>query len=239
MKYYAPENASFLLPFQFDETLLKADLESCLRFKFLRNYIPENYNGENYILPLRSIEGRIDRPAAAPGIANQYKDTPALEACPYIKQVIETFECEKEAVRLMNLPPGAVVNTHTDFNCGYEDGIFRIHIPVVTNKDVYFRLNDVLLRMNPGEVWYTNVNLPHSVQNKGNTNRVHLVMDCIRNEWSDKLFAAVGFDFHQEKEEVNVLSKETVLRIIEELEDRNAPDTNLFLEQFKIEHGIK
>ena len=239
MKNYAPENASFLLPFEFDPTLLKADLDLCAKFNFLKNYIPANYNGEKYILPLRSIEGRLDHPAAVPNNADAYKDTPALKECAYFKKVIDTFLCEKETVRLMSLPPGGVVNLHTDYMCGYEDGIFRIHIPIVTNEAVQFTLNGQVLKMGVGEVWYTNVNLPHSVKNEGNTNRVHLVLDCIRNAWSDDLFGSVGFDFEKEVGGASKLDQQTLKRMIEELEMNDSPESKAFLDQVKKENGIK
>jgi len=238
MKYYAPENASFLLPFQFDTQALIADLEKCQKFNFLKNYVPANYNGNGYILPLRSVEGRLDFPAASPNDADRFKDTIALKECDYFNEVVDTFLCKKEAVRLMNLPPGKVVNTHTDHECGYEDGIFRLHIPIITNDQVAFTLNGKVLKMKPGEVWYTNVNLPHGVANKGETNRIHLVIDCIRNKWSDEIFGSIGFDFAQERNVHEVLPKATVLRMIEELEIRDSPDDKLFIEKLKNEHDI-
>jgi len=238
MKYYAPSNASFLLPFKFDTKSLQNDLAKCMGFDFLQNYVPANYNGKKYILPLRSIDGRLDFPSAIPDNPDAYKDTIALQQCPYFKKVIDSFLCKKEAIRLMNLPPAAIVNTHTDHNCGYEDGVFRIHIPILTNEQVYFTLNNEVLIMRSGEVWYTNVNLPHGVENKGQTDRVHLVIDCIRNNWSDTLFKSIGYDFEQEREVEEELSKDTVLRIIEELESHNSPELKTVIEQFKVKHGI-
>jgi len=67
MKIYAPQNAYFILPFQFDSKLLQADFENCKAFNFHKNYIPENYDGDNYILPLRSIDGKLNNIAAIPG----------------------------------------------------------------------------------------------------------------------------------------------------------------------------
>ena len=37
--------------------------------------------------------------------------------------------------------------------------------------------------MQVGETWYVNVNLPHSVENLGATDRVHLVIDAVVNDW--------------------------------------------------------
>jgi hypothetical protein len=35
----------------------------------------------------------------------------------------------------------------------------------------------------PGSVWYLRLSDPHSVYNKGNTDRVHLVIDAVANDW--------------------------------------------------------
>jgi hypothetical protein len=43
--------------------------------------------------------------------------------------------------------------------------------------------------MNEGTAWYLNVNHPHSVQNHGVTDRVHLVFDCVVNEWVHDLIS--------------------------------------------------
>lgn len=233
MKNYAPENASFLLPFKFDPEQLVADLNNCRQYQFLSNYVPANYDGDNYILPLRSVDGRINFPAAAPNDAERYKDTEVLASCPYFQSVISTFKCEKEAIRLMNLPSGKIVNTHTDFACGYEDGIFRIHIPIITNDKVVFILNDVNLRMQAGEAWYTNVNLPHGVKNEGDTDRVNLVIDCIRNDWSDKLFAQLGYNFSLENNVDEELSEEVVVRMIEELQHQNTEASRALIADLK------
>lgn len=235
MKNYAPENAVFKLPFNFDTSKLKQDLDTCLNFDFLQNYIPANYNGKNYILPLRSIDGKLNAPAALPGQQNRYRDTLVLEKCSYFREISNLFLCDKEAIRLMNLPPGAYVNTHTDHDCGYEDGLFRVHIPITTNNDVHFVLNDKRIIMNSGDVWYTNVNLPHSVANKGKTNRVHLVMDCIRNDWSDDLFKSLGYNFDLEFEVKETLSPETIKLMIKELELQNTEVSKQLINTLKVQ----
>ena len=238
MKYYAPQNAFFKLPFNFDPVRLNADLQLCLKFKFLQNYVPANYNGKDYILPLRSANGRMDIPAARATLDEAFMDTDALVACHYFKSVLAYFQCEKTAVRLMNLPAGKVVNTHTDYNCGYEDGVFRIHVPILTNEDVIFTLNDHPIKMKPGEAWYTNVNLPHGVVNKGQTDRINLVIDCLRNDWSDRLFESLGYDFSQERNVEERLDKKTILRMIEELESHQTPETRAFIKRLKEEHNL-
>jgi gentisate 1,2-dioxygenase len=63
-----------------------------------------------------------------------------------------------------------------------------MHIPIVTNPDVEFILDGERIIMNEGECWYIDANFIHSVANKGTEDRIHLVIDGIRNEWTDDLF---------------------------------------------------
>ena len=42
--------------------------------------------------------------------------------------------------------------------------------------------------MNEGEAWYLKFNLKHSVRNNGAAERVHLVVDCVANDWLRSFF---------------------------------------------------
>nr|HMS43742.1 aspartyl/asparaginyl beta-hydroxylase domain-containing protein [Pyrinomonadaceae bacterium] len=73
---------------------------------------------------------------------------------------------------------------------GLEDGEIRIHIPVLTNPQVEFILDDQKVEMQEGEAWYLNFNLFHTVRNEGTTDRIHLVIDCVVNDWMLSNFPA-------------------------------------------------
>jgi hypothetical protein len=121
---------------------------------------------------------------------------------------------------------------HNDHKGGYEDGVLRLHIPITTNDDVYFILNDNGLRMDAGTVRHDNFSLPNSVANKGKTSQIHLVIDCIRNGWSDYLFRSTGYDLSQEEKEVNEeISEEETPLIIEELKRQNTYQANALAAQ--------
>ncbi|MCB0663602.1 MAG: aspartyl/asparaginyl beta-hydroxylase domain-containing protein, partial [Saprospiraceae bacterium] len=47
-------------------------------------------------------------------------------------------------------------------------------------------VNEHLLDMKPGEVWYADFNKPHYVNNPSDRERIHLVLDCKPNDWLRK-----------------------------------------------------
>ncbi|MDN3724476.1 aspartyl/asparaginyl beta-hydroxylase domain-containing protein [Aequorivita sp. SDUM287046] len=210
------EIAFLKLPFHFSEAKLLKDLELCNAYNFTSHFNKNDYSGEWNSIALRSQNGEMDNIFALPQAEEKYKDTALLQKCIYFKEIIDSFECEKESIRLLNLKPGSIIKEHTDYNLGYEDGIFRIHIPITTNEEVHFFINFEEVKMRPKECWYGNFNLPHSVRNDGETDRIHLVMDCLRNDWSDNLFAECGYNFEDENKQTQY-SGETKLQMIEQL----------------------
>ena len=61
-------------------------------------------------------------------------------------------------------------------------------MPIETSPEVEFWLNGRRLEMQPGELWYVNVNLRHLVANRTKHSRTHLVIDCEVNEWIRTVF---------------------------------------------------
>ena len=215
-RFHFMKTAFLKLPFHFSEEKLLKDLEVCKKYEFTSHFNKNDYSGDWTSISLRSQNGEMNNIFALPQTEKKYKDTELLQKCTYFKAIIDSFECEKESIRLLNLKPGSVIKEHTDYNLGYEDGIFRIHIPITTNEGVHFFINHEEVKMLPEECWYGNFNLPHSVRNEGKTDRIHLVMDCLRNDWSDKLFAESGYNFEAENVQPEY-SRETKLQMIEQL----------------------
>jgi hypothetical protein len=88
----------------------------------------------------------------------------------------------------MRLGPRSAIKEHSDHDLSFEQGTVRIHIPVVTNDQVDFRLNDTRCIMPAGSAWYLRLSDPHSVANHGTTDRVHMVIDATVNDWVKDLF---------------------------------------------------
>lgn len=173
------------LPLKFDAARLKADLEQLAGAEWTAHFVPQNYEGEWSILPLRAPVGAthpILRIAANPETSG-WQATQWLERSPYLTEVLGAFQCEVAGARLMRLSPGSLIREHRDERLAAEWGWARLHVPVATCPGVDFRLNGMRLAMAPGETWYLRLSDPHSVRNQGASDRVHLVIDAAVNEW--------------------------------------------------------
>ena len=178
------------LPFTFDAALLMRDLQSLKTVGWTEHFVKQNYEGDWSVIPLRGTAG-----ATHPVMmiysdprATEFEDTPMLQACPYFRAVLDTFKCPLLAVRLMRLMPGSRIKEHRDHDLDVEDGTARIHIPVVTNADVIFHLNRSRVVMDAGSAWYLRLSDPHSVENNGSSERVHMVIDASVNGWVRTVF---------------------------------------------------
>ena len=87
--------------------------------------------------------------------------------------------------------------------------------------------------MQPGECWYTNVNYVHSVSNGGSTDRIHLVIDGRRNEWSDRLFFSLApkESFLQKKEQA--FEPATIRLMIEELRRQDGEGAKALIKELE------
>ncbi|POY35674.1 aspartyl/asparaginyl beta-hydroxylase domain-containing protein [Solitalea longa] len=223
-------NDFFQLPFQFDKKQLLHDLNICVDLSWLMHFNSNDFTGEWKSIALRSISGESTDIYAHPNAV--YQDTALLNQCDYFKAIVDSFECEKESIRLLSLAAGSCINTHVDQEGGYADGFHRIHVPIQTNSLVEFVVNGQNVPMKDGECWYADFSLPHSVTNKSNEARIHLVIDCKRNQWSDELFKQCGYDFTVEQAK-NKYDNQTILKIIAELELMESPVTKELIEQLK------
>lgn len=211
-------NRFLRLPLTFSAADLADDLARCLALNWPGHFNTRDYTGEWHSIALRSASGTETDIASVPGQA-AYRDTPLLDSCPTFRRVVDSFACDKETVRLLRLGAGSVIHEHRDPGAAYADGFFRVHIPVTSNAQTHFVVDRHALTMQPGECWYANFSLPHSVRNDGDTDRVHLVIDGLRNAWSDSLFRAAGYDF-EEEERGRKMDAETTRRVIETLRAR-------------------
>lgn len=213
---------SIKFPFAFDIVKLQTDVSNVLSKNWVAHYNTNDYSGEWSSIALMSAGGKSDNIYALPSTSEVVSNTEALENCSYFKEILDQFLFTKTAVRLLRLAVGAEIKPHKDHCLGYEDGFLRIHIPVITNPDVEFILDGKRLPMLEGECWYIDANFTHSVANRGTEDRIHLVIDGIRNAWTDALFfeqvSAASFE-----KPVPKISTEDTLKMIAELQKMGTP----------------
>jgi mannose-6-phosphate isomerase-like protein (cupin superfamily) len=149
------------------------------------------YDGEWTVLPLRSPGGGADDilPFALGNSPAVHADTPLLALCPAIAALLGSLKCPVLSARLLNLKRGATIHPHRDVELAFENGEARIHFPIFTNPGVEFVIDDQRVVMAEGSAWYVNANLTHQVANRGDADRIHLVVDCQVDDWLRELFA--------------------------------------------------
>lgn len=81
---------------------------------------------------------------------------------------------------LTKLPPKSCIPTHTDG--GYLLSIsHRFHIPIKTNKDIFFFIKNENYNFQEGTVYeISNLDL-HGVENNSDEDRIHLIIDLVEN----------------------------------------------------------
>jgi mannose-6-phosphate isomerase-like protein (cupin superfamily) len=122
------------------------------------------------------------------------RSMPLLAELPHSRSIIDAFHTKVMRARLMKLKAGAVIKEHRDYayfggqRWSFERGRIRVHIPIITGANVFWMLNGKRIDMKAGEAWYVNVCRPHSVENRGDIDRIHLVLETEVNEWLRSMF---------------------------------------------------
>jgi hypothetical protein len=178
------------LPLEFDPARLAAEMANFSTAQWVKHFVKQNYDGDWSVIALRCPAGETHpvRMIYSDPSRRDYADTPVLAGCPYFQEVLNAFGCPLNAVRLMRLAPGSVIKEHRDYTLSFEQGLVRMHIPVQTNEGVDFRLNGTRVAMPAGSCWYLRLCDPHFVANQGASDRVHMVVDAVVNEWLIALF---------------------------------------------------
>ncbi len=102
-------------------------------------------------------------------------------ALPIMQEIIKNHYPEGgEVVRAVaaNLAAGATIKPHTDihqsFHCAH-----RIHVPISTNRKVWFTINGRPYQLQLGQAYEINNQKQHSVANRGAEDRITFIFDYI------------------------------------------------------------
>ena len=189
--------SAYRLPLTFEPDVLRAEvMEAGARGRWIDHWADGlAAPGTWTVLALIAGAGDLDDatstrlgPDASPS------PTAILAEMPNVRSAIETFRTVVVRARLMRLKAGAAISQHRDFayfggqRWSFERGRIRVHIPIVTDGGVMWKLDGQDIAMAAGEVWYVNVCLPHSVENRGGIDRINLVVELEVNDWLRKMF---------------------------------------------------
>lgn len=189
------------------------------------------YEGNWNVLSLRSSGGSCKNIIPDLIAGGEYLDTEIMSFFPSVKLLLASIKCPVMSVRFLNLQAGAIIKPHTDKELCFEKGEARLHFPLKTNPMVGFYIEDERIRLNEGECWYINANLMHSVFNRGNADRIHLVIDCRVNDWLSGVIESA------ENKSIKVCSEDEQLpMIINELRLQNTESSNQLAQQLELQH---
>ena len=107
----------------------------------------------------------------------KYQKTEVLKSAPYIESIIDSFECDKLRIRIMELQTNKNIYWHYDGTDSLDEVTARLHIPIYTNPKVLFQISHENCYWREGELWYGDFSFPHRLFNGWDKNRVHIIMD--------------------------------------------------------------
>lgn len=170
------------------------ELNALLQQNWLPHVNQRDYQGGWDVLVLRcAAEYQGAHPilqAFSISSAEDWRNLPCLESSPALLSFIQSLGCPVKSVRLMRLHAGAEIKPHSDKGLSLEYGEARLHLPLQTNAQLNFYVDDKRVPMQAGELWYINADQVHWVENKGQEARINLVIDCEVNTWLKDLVNA-------------------------------------------------
>lgn len=184
--------------FTFDSRPLLTEYESA-KVGYEKHFNTSFYKGEWSGFALKKPETALHNLFAGNNQSDKYLDTELAKNLPDTQKVIDFFKCEKTSVRVLKLTAGSAIKPHSDEGLNFFDGFVRLHIPIQTNPDIEFIVAGEKLEMKEGECWFADFNQIHSVYNRGDNDRLHLVIDMKVNEWLKNLFVKEGILEENEK----------------------------------------
>lgn len=158
------------LPLSFDQTRLINEISQFGAEEWRTH--PSGLEGNSSLI-LVSTNGEENDDFVGP-----MRPSPRLQRTPYIRQIMANFDAVVGRSRLMRLAPGASVTRHTDTHYFWRNHL-RIHIPIVTDPNVVFYCGEEKVHMAAGESWTFDNWLMHSVENRSEISRIHLVIDTV------------------------------------------------------------
>lgn len=127
---------------------------------------PLGFTIEEYFQDLSAIDYPL-LPEVLPALMRVMK--PLLDAIQW---------AELGRILIVRLPAGYALDEHIDQG-DYARHYSRFHVPLATNEQCELRVGGEAQHMETGEAWWFDHHKPHYAHNKGETDRVHLIVDAV------------------------------------------------------------
>ena len=112
----------------------------------------------------------------------QFKNKDAnIEIINIFNKLKEYYSGEIIGCEVVNLPANTNIKKHLDGGALLHYSR-RVHIPIITNKDVTFTVMNNTINMEESNWYEINNQMTHSVDNNSNFDRVHLIIDIMPND---------------------------------------------------------
>ena len=129
---------------------------------------------------MNTINGKTDNTSAIPVNIkdnNSYLPNCILKECKYIQEILNELNTEIYLVRIMKLKTGGYISPHVDKLIDKKN-VIRCQIPIVTNNEVIFILDDKRYNMKAGNLYFINVGEKvHWLKNNSKNDRYTLIID--------------------------------------------------------------
>jgi hypothetical protein len=168
------------LPIRFDAEALAAEVRALPASAWTPH--PTGFVGNEAV--------RLVTPSGQPtdNIEGPMGPTENLASCRYLTEIMAELGAVWGRSRLMGLAAGREVPLHVDTHYYWRTHL-RIHIPVITNLGVRFTCGEETVHMAAGECWLFDSFQWHRVENKGDAQRIHLVIDTVGGGMLPELMA--------------------------------------------------
>lgn len=113
---------------------------------------------------------------------NDSQSAMAALVSPIVKSLEAIHDGKVGKCIFIKMPAHKSVGEHRDA-MDYLGAVRRHHIAIKTNENVVFFVNKERKNMKVGECWEINNNLLHSVENNGDSERIHLMIDILPNKF--------------------------------------------------------
>jgi hypothetical protein len=101
-------------------------------------------------------------------------------AMPLVRAVRDAVDAEHIGhIIISRLPPGGTIGTHIDVVPDHPALPYwqRYQVPLWGNPGIVFRCGEEEADLVPGNAYWFNARLPHSVHNRSNQNRISMILD--------------------------------------------------------------